>query len=138
MTTAGFDVVGVCVPRERAREVREEWRGRHGETGWWPYVTLDSPTDLAEGCRESRRDVWVVEEVAHADDDLESRRADYDPARLAPLLAPPLKPGRHRQQRPDGRPLRVRHVAGRPAFPVRMLGRIAVHMRGNHTLEQPS
>jgi hypothetical protein len=32
--------------------------------------------------------------------------------------APPLKPGRHRQQRPDGRPLRVRHVRRIPARPI--------------------
>ncbi|MFB7355989.1 DUF4253 domain-containing protein [Streptomyces gardneri] len=119
MTAAGVDVVGVCVPRERTREVWEEWRGRHGKTGWWPYVTLDSPTQMARGRRESRRDVWVVEElvgdavsqdhdaraasmlvsacrwaveeVANVDDDLESWRADYDPARLAPSLAPAVE-----------------------------------------------
>ncbi len=43
--------------------------------------------------------------------------------------APPPKPGRHRQQRPDGRPFRVRHVGGIPAFPVPVADRVAVRVR---------
>lgn len=43
--------------------------------------------------------------------------------------APPLKPGRHRQQRPDGCPLSVRHVRRIPAHPIGMIGRVAVHVR---------
>ncbi|MFD0151108.1 DUF4253 domain-containing protein [Streptomyces sp. NPDC055721] len=119
VTAAGVEVLGVRVPRERAREVWEEWRGRHSETGWWPYITLSSPTGMAEGRRESGRDAgvleqwvgeavcqdhdaraasilvsacrWAVEEVANVDDDLDLWRSDYDPARLAPLLAPPVE-----------------------------------------------
>ncbi len=33
-TAAGVEVIGVSVARERVRDVWEEWRGRHGETGW--------------------------------------------------------------------------------------------------------
>lgn len=52
--------------------------------------------------------------------------------------APPPKPGRHRQQRPDGRPFRVRHCrrdtgvpgpGGRP--------RCRTRARGDHTIVQP-
>ena len=39
--------------------------------------------------------------------------------------APPLKPGRHGQQWPHGRPLRVRHVRRIPAHPIGMIGRVA-------------
>lgn len=43
--------------------------------------------------------------------------------------APPLKPGRHRWQWPNGRPLRIRHVRRIPAHPNGMVGRVAVHVR---------
>ena len=43
--------------------------------------------------------------------------------------APPLKPGRHGQQWPHGRPLRVRHVRRIPANPIGMIGRVAVRVR---------
>ncbi|GAA5703664.1 hypothetical protein Save01_04487 [Streptomyces avermitilis] len=43
--------------------------------------------------------------------------------------APAPQSGRHRQQRPDGCPLRVRHVRRIPAHPIGMIGRVAVHVR---------
>lgn len=45
------------------------------------------------------------------------------------LPASALEPGRHRQQRPHGRPLRVRHVRRIPAHPIEVIGRVAVHVR---------
>ncbi len=45
------------------------------------------------------------------------------------LPASALEPGRHRQQRPHGRPLRVRHVRRILAHPIGMTGRVAVHVR---------
>ncbi len=45
------------------------------------------------------------------------------------LSALPLQPGRHRQQRPHSRPLRVRHIRRVPAHPVRMISRVPVHVR---------
>ncbi|MET7759269.1 DUF4253 domain-containing protein [Streptomyces sp. NPDC005389] len=119
VTAAGVEVLGVRVPRERARDVWEEWRGRHGESGWWPYITLISPTDMAERRAELGRDDgvlehwvreavcqdhdataasilvsacrWAVEEAANVDDDLDLWRSVYDPDRLAPLLQPPVE-----------------------------------------------
>lgn len=118
MTAAGVEVLGVRVPRRRARDVWEEWRGRHGETGWWPYVTLISPTDMALERADAGRDDgvlqqwvgeavcqdhdaraasilvsacrWAVEEAADVDDDLDLWRSVYDPDQLAPLLVPPV------------------------------------------------
>ncbi|WP_225801409.1 DUF4253 domain-containing protein [Streptomyces sp. NK15101] len=115
-TDTGVDVVGVRVPSERARDVWETGRRRHGETGWWPYVTSASPERVAEyharrGCdaAEWERAVgeavcqdhdaraasvvvsvfrWSTQGLPFDDEDFQSWRDDYDPDRLAPLLGP--------------------------------------------------
>ncbi|MFB6833751.1 DUF4253 domain-containing protein [Streptomyces hydrogenans] len=119
VTVAGVEVLGVRVPREQARAVWEEWRGRHGRTGWWPYVTLSPPGDATQWHGHAAWDAgvlgrwvgeaasqdhdaraasvlvsacrWAVEEVANVDDDFDLWRSDYDPDRLAPLLAPAVE-----------------------------------------------
>ncbi|WP_418961609.1 DUF4253 domain-containing protein [Streptomyces tritici] len=116
VTAVGVDIVGVCVPRDRVRRVWETWRCRHGETGWWPYVTSSSPEgeaghhdgrghDAAEWERSVEELVrqdhdaraaslvissfrWSVQGLVHGDEEFEEWRDDYDHARLAPLLGP--------------------------------------------------
>ncbi|MEU2393890.1 DUF4253 domain-containing protein [Streptomyces sp. NPDC007369] len=116
-TAAGVEVIGVSVPRDRVREVWDEWRGRHGETGWWPFVTLLSPDQLARSSRHSGVDAAALEdlmaEVVCQDHDARAASVvvsgfrwsawdvsfgdewedwcdDYDPDRLAPRLGPEL------------------------------------------------
>lgn len=45
------------------------------------------------------------------------------------MVKPARSGSRHRQQRPDLRPIRVRHVRRIPANPIGMIGRFAVHVR---------
>ncbi|MFK0252071.1 DUF4253 domain-containing protein [Streptomyces sp. NPDC090445] len=115
-TAAGVEVIGVSVARDRVREVWDEWRGRHGETGWWPFVTLLSPDALARSSRHSGVDAAALEdlmaEVLRQDHDARAASVvvsalrwsawedsgedreewcdDYDPDRLAPRLGPQL------------------------------------------------
>ncbi|MGW7253538.1 DUF4253 domain-containing protein [Streptomyces sp. NPDC054834] len=117
-TDAGIEVIGVSVARGRVREVWDEWRRRHGETGWWPYVTLLSPDDVARSRRHAGVDAgaleeltaevvcqdhdaraasvvvsnfrWVMDGTGDDVEEQESWRDDYDPDRLAPRLGPAL------------------------------------------------
>ncbi|MFI0967757.1 DUF4253 domain-containing protein [Streptomyces sp. NPDC021080] len=118
-TTAGVEVVSVLVASDRVRDVWDEWRGKHGETGWWPYVSLISPEGLTSGgCLHEDVDAAVLEnmvaEVVRQDHDaraasivvssflwsadhayleegeLEEWLDDYDPDRLAPRLSPAI------------------------------------------------
>ncbi|MFD6169891.1 hypothetical protein [Streptomyces coeruleorubidus] len=105
---------------------------------------LEATPAKVEGLRSKARRLaergWLLLEASGA---FSGHRPPRDPARdqvtdrvqqlpvavaLGPS-APPLKPGRHRQQRPDLRPLRVRHIRRIPAHPIRMIGRVAVHVR---------
>lgn len=95
---SGVVVIGVSVARDRVREVWDEWRRSHGETGWWPYVTLHSPEGLARSRRFEGADSTTVEELVRwsmecafdDEDDREGWRDDYDPDRLARQLGPAL------------------------------------------------
>ncbi|MFI1815178.1 DUF4253 domain-containing protein [Streptomyces sp. NPDC020422] len=112
---SGVEVIGVSVARGKVFAVWDEWRKRHGETGWWPYVTLQSPDDLARSRRQEDVDEvverwvaevacqdhdaraasvvlssfrWSMDCAAGDEEDQEGWRDDYDPDRLAPQLAP--------------------------------------------------
>ncbi|MFG2984883.1 DUF4253 domain-containing protein [Streptomyces sp. NPDC048258] len=115
-TAAGVEVIGVSVARNRVRAVWDEWRGRHGETGWWPYVTRLSPDDVAVTGGRDRVDAAALEELMSGvvcqdhdalaasvtvsgfrwsaeggdEEDAEEWRDAYDPDRLAPELGPAL------------------------------------------------
>jgi hypothetical protein len=114
VTRAGVEVIGVRVERARARAVWEEWRLKHAETGWWPYVTTRSPADVARSDLHDSFDAAAVEglftEVAGQDHDAraasvvvsnfrwsvaytgdrEEWRDEYEPERLALRLGPEL------------------------------------------------
>ncbi|MFF2775423.1 DUF4253 domain-containing protein [Streptomyces sp. NPDC058052] len=115
-TPAGVEVIGVPVRGDGVRRAWEEWRRRHGETGWWPFVTVASPEGLAAGgsagdasaLEESLAEVvgqdhdaraasvvvsgfrWSMYRVGGDAEDLEGWRDDYDPDRLAPQLGPAI------------------------------------------------
>ncbi|WP_406482342.1 DUF4253 domain-containing protein [Streptomyces sp. NBC_01615] len=118
-TTAGVEVVGVLVASDRVRDVWDEWRGKHGETGWWPYVSRMSPEALTsggllwEGVDAAVLENMVAEVVCQdhdaraasivvssflgstdpaylAEGELEEWLDDYDPDRLAPRLSPAI------------------------------------------------
>ncbi|WP_449473278.1 DUF4253 domain-containing protein [Streptomyces tanashiensis] len=116
MTGRGVDIVGARVPVERVWDLWEIGRRRHGETGWWPYVTSASPGGEAvyqdkRGCdtAEWERSVtevvlqdhdaraasvvvsnfrWSTTGLPFDDEDFLGWRDEYDPDRLAPLLRP--------------------------------------------------
>ncbi|WP_448319366.1 DUF4253 domain-containing protein [Streptomyces sp. CO7] len=114
VTEAGVEVVGVQVEQVRVRAVWEEWRRKHPETGWWPYVTPRSPNDVVRNGVHDAFDSAALEdllaEVAGQDHDAraasvvvsnfrrsvdctgdqEEWRDDYDADRLALRLGPEL------------------------------------------------
>ncbi|MGP3683479.1 DUF4253 domain-containing protein [Streptomyces sp. IBSNAI002] len=119
VTAAGVEVVGVSVERGRVREVWDEWRRRHGETGWWPYATSAAPGDearctatLGGGDRADLEDElartvsqdhdavvasvvtsglrWSLAVACSDEEDRQGWLDDYDADRLAPLLGPAL------------------------------------------------
>ncbi|MFJ5551700.1 DUF4253 domain-containing protein [Streptomyces sp. NPDC093225] len=117
-TAAGIDVIGVAVTRDGARRAWDEWRGRYGETGWWPYVTQRSPEAVAAASRYTGVDAealaermagvvaqdhdaraasvvvsgfrWSTDCTGGGEQDLEDWRDDWDPDRLALRLGPAL------------------------------------------------
>ncbi|MFE9137669.1 DUF4253 domain-containing protein [Streptomyces sp. NPDC007355] len=117
-TPAGVEVIGVSVARDRMRDIWDEWRGQHGETGWWPHVSLMSPDDVARASFHEGVDAaalenlmaevvcqdhdartasvvvssfrWSMECVGGDEEDRQGWRDDYDPDRLAPQLGPEL------------------------------------------------
>ncbi|MFB7516397.1 DUF4253 domain-containing protein [Streptomyces sp. NPDC056144] len=116
VTGTGVEIVGVRVPAERALDAWELGRRAHGETGWWPYATSASPCGEARYQDEADLDPaawqrtvaelavqdhdalaasvvvssfrWSVGGLPADDEDFLAWRDDYEPDRLAPLLAP--------------------------------------------------
>lgn len=118
-TTAGVEVVSVLVASDRVRDVWDEWRGKHGETGWWPYVSGMSPEGLTSGgrlhegvdaaflentvaevvCRDHDARaasvvlssfLWIRDFSCLEEGELEEWLDEYDPDRLAPRLSPAI------------------------------------------------
>ncbi|MGW1068061.1 DUF4253 domain-containing protein [Streptomyces aureus] len=118
-TTAGVEVVSVLVASDRVRDVWDEWRQKHGETGWWPFVGGMSPEGLTrdgrlhEGVDAAFLENMVAEVVCQDHDaraasivlasflwltdsgsleqgELEEWLDEYDPDRLAPRLSPEI------------------------------------------------
>ncbi|MGW6732014.1 DUF4253 domain-containing protein [Streptomyces sp. NPDC055013] len=118
-TTAGVEVVSVPVAPDRVRDVWDEWRGKHGETGWWPYVSRMSPEGLTSGgplyegvdaavlenlvaevvCQDHDARtasivvssfLWTTDPAYLEEGELEEWLDDYDPDRLAPRLSPAI------------------------------------------------
>ncbi|MFF0198854.1 DUF4253 domain-containing protein [Streptomyces anulatus] len=63
-TTAGVEVMSLLVAADKVRDIWGEWRGRHGETGWWPFVSTMTPEGLTSGGRLSEGvDAAVLESM---------------------------------------------------------------------------
>ncbi|MER5893349.1 hypothetical protein [Streptomyces sp. NPDC001876] len=62
-TAAGVEVIGVSVDRDTVRDVWDEWRGKHGETGWWPYVSLMSPDNVASASLHGGANAAALEDL---------------------------------------------------------------------------
>lgn len=44
-------------------KVRDVWRGKHGKTGWWPYVSPMSPENVASASLHDGVDVAALEDL---------------------------------------------------------------------------
>ncbi|MFE2022996.1 hypothetical protein ACFW9O_33710 [Streptomyces sp. NPDC059499] len=53
----------MSVDRDRVRNVWDEWRGKHGETGLWPYVSLMSPDNVASAILHDGVDAAALEDL---------------------------------------------------------------------------